>query len=163
MLVVQGFMPAEPPEVELDPYTPVTVTWARYGQTLDPPQYARCRQGRNYLELKFHPEAGDLLEAVLVSAADAIVAAGPLGQPADTPGCVVPLIEKGHRGAETPYLRVIVHDDALDLQIDDAAVERWVGSPRISFGLAGNEALCRIVISWSSEERRDFLDQLGLS
>jgi hypothetical protein len=56
--------------VDFNEYVPLTITWSGASEVLESPRYVELRGGNGYLELKFHPSSGILIEAVLAAASE---------------------------------------------------------------------------------------------
>jgi hypothetical protein len=140
-----------------DGYVPLTATWPSAGGLLDPPRYVRQQGANGYLELKFHPHTGILIEVVL-AAAPGIQAeqenlaprtGGPTGlMPVLDPGDTLPSL--GHR------LAVKAHPDYLYVCFGNEPGQ-WAGAGPVIFGLAQDQGLTAIAARWPDAERESVL------
>lgn len=160
MFLTAGAVSCPDPDIELDPYVPVTVYWPRSGALLDPPKYLRFHQGRNLLELKFHPEAGDLLELVLVSGVEARAVDENLGNVIEADEGVVPTIDPASAtSADGTHLAVDIYEDCLRLVLEsEASLDRWMGSKLIAFGLTSDSIVSEIRIMLNPMQRSSVLE-----
>ena len=160
MLLAVGAVSCPDPDVEFDAYIPITVYWPRSAALLDPPKYLRFRQGRNLLELKFHPKAGDLLELVLVSAPEARAVDETLGSVIGADEGVAPTIDPASaNSADGACLTIAIYEDCLKLVLEsEASVIRWIGSKLIAFGLTSDSVVSEIRIMLNPTQRSSVLE-----
>jgi hypothetical protein len=67
--------------VDFDKYVPLTATWSSASRVLDPPRYLALRDGNGYLEFKFHPSTGIMIEVVIATSTDIKVEQANLSPP----------------------------------------------------------------------------------
>jgi|SRR5215469_7670952 len=162
MFLAVGAVSCPGPDIEFDPYVPVTVYCPRSGTLLDPPKYLRFHEGRNLLELKFHPKAGDLLELVLVSAIDARVIDETLGSVIEAEEGVVPTIDPtSGNSADGTCLTIDIYEDHLKLGLEsEGSVIRWISSRLIAFGLTPDSVVSEIRIMLNPAVRSSLLESI---
>lgn len=78
-----------------DGYVPLTATWSSAGGLLDPPRYIELQDVNGYLELKFHPHTGILVEAVLAAAPGIQAGQGNLAPRIGGPAGLMPFLDPG--------------------------------------------------------------------
>jgi len=145
------------PEVEFDPYTPVTITWPGYHASLDAPSSVMIGTGGNYVELKYDASNGALVEVVLVSAATVTRSETSLGFDDDADP-VVPVIEVGpdKRTVDETPVRVTAYRDALEIRWADSPAP-LAGAGMVHFGQTDDGALSAIALSWDDRQREEFI------
>jgi hypothetical protein len=144
-------------DVEFDGYVPLTATWSTAGGLLDSPRYVELRSENGYLELKFHPHTGILIEAVLAAAPGMEIeqqALAPRNQGSDSPMPYLAPEETfpwaGTRLAIKAYLDYLYVSFGRD-------PEQWVGPGPVIFGLTEDQGLTAIAAQWTSAERHTVL------
>jgi hypothetical protein len=149
------------PEFEFDYDVPLTVTWNSYRRLLDRPAYAFLRTGPNLVEVKMHPDTGELVELIVVSG-EYEYSGGP-GRP-DAPGSgspCVPRIDLQRMGSnskgDVDGVSIVIHDDGVSV-IFGAAASQWVdGGQKVAFGLTDFGGLVGIFLHLDGPEREELL------
>ena len=161
MIRATGFAPAETPRIELDPYTPVTITWPRYDRLLETPRYAHAQQGQNFVEFTFHPESGELIEIVLTAAGDATVELQTVPPVALAAREAVPVVSWDELEPPGDHVSVTVFDDAVEVRgRGGVPPERVVASGPVAFEFGPDGELLRFILSLSEADRLEFLGSL---
>jgi hypothetical protein len=144
--------------VDFNEYVPLTITWSGASELLEPPRYVELRDGSGYLELKFHPTSGILIEVVLAAASEIQVEQAHLspGNSKDDAN-LMPFLDSG----DTVYgavgsLVVKAYSDYLCVSFGPDS-DHWVGSDPVLFGVAGEQTLAAVCARWTSSERESVL------
>lgn len=142
-----------PPEVVIDEYVPVTVTWPEAHRLLDPPRYRTYSGAGRLLELKFHPHRHQLLEVVLVSAAGIQRGEGSL-EPSSEGGVVTAcLSEDGPETEDGELSRLIAYDDCLVIGLAPKVPSSWVGTEPVLLGIDEASDVVALGVMWGPPER----------
>jgi len=143
--------------VDFNEYVPLTITWSNASEVLEPPRYVELRGANGYLELKFHPSSGILIEVVLAAASEIQVERASLS-PGNSKGAnLMPFIDSADTVGETEGLPVVkAYSDYLCVSFGPDP-DHWVGSDPVLFGLAGDQRLSAICARWTSSERESVL------
>jgi hypothetical protein len=146
-----------PADVEFDGYVPLTATWSTVDGLLDPPRYVELRDENGYFELKFHPQTGILIEAVLAAAPGMQIeqqALAPRNQGPDGP---MPYLSPDETFLWTGNrLAIRAYPDYLSVSFGHDP-EQWAGPGPVIFGLTKNQGLTAIAAQWSTAERESVL------
>jgi hypothetical protein len=143
--------------VDFSEYVPLTITWSSASQVLAPPRYVELRGGNVYLELKFHPDSGILIEVVLVAAAEIQVEQRNLSPGSSKDTNLMPFLDSGDTIGETGGLPVVkAYPDYLCVSFGPDP-DHWVGSDPVLFGLTAEQSLTAICARWTSSERESVL------
>lgn len=154
MITMRQVEIVEPVSVDYDEYVPLTVTWRNASEVLESPVYVVRRDENGYLELKFHPATGILIEVVLASAPGLIVEQMSLAPFSSEDARLMPFLDSSDSVPETESPLVIkAYSDYLHVCFGPAA-DRWAGSGPVLFGLAGDQSLAAICARWSDAERK---------
>jgi hypothetical protein len=141
-------------EVDFNEYVPLTITWSSANEVLEPPRYVELRGGNGYLELKFHPSSGILIEVVLAAASEIQIEQAHLspGNSKDDAD-LMPFLDSGDtvRQAEGSLV-VKAYSDYLCVSFGPDP-DHWVGSDPVLFGVAGEQNLAAVCARWTSSER----------
>lgn len=163
MISLRQVEAVESVNVDFNEYVPLTITWSSASEVLEPPRYFELRGGNGYLELKFHPASGILIEVVLVSAAEIqIEQRNPSpGNSKDTN--LMPFLDSSDTIRETEGLPIVkAYPDYLCVSFRPDP-DHWVGSDPVLFGLTAEQSLTAICARWTSSERElvlgDHLDE----
>ena len=114
--------------VDFSEYVPLTITWSSASQVLEPPRYVELRGGNVYLELKFHPDTGILIEVVLAAAAEIQVEQRNLSPGSSKDTNLMPFLDSGDTIGETGGLPVVkAYPDYLFISFGPDP-DHWVGS-----------------------------------
>jgi hypothetical protein len=144
--------------VDFNEYVPLTITWSGASELLEPPRYLELRDGNGYLELKFHPSSGILIEVVLAAASEIQVEQANLspGNSKDDAN-LMPFLDSGDtvREAEGPPV-VKAYSDYLCVSFGPDP-DHWIGSGPVLFGVAGEQNLAAVCARWTSSERESVL------
>jgi hypothetical protein len=140
-----------------DGYVPLTATWPGVGGLLDAPRCVRLQDANGYLELKFHPHTGILVEVVLAAAPGIRNEQGNLAPRISGPAGLMPFLDPadalpglGHQlviKAYPDYLCVCFGSDP----------GQWAGPGPVLFGLADDQRLTAIAAPWTGAERESVL------
>jgi len=143
--------------VDFNEYVPLTVTWSSAGELLEPPRYVELRNGNGYLELKFHPATGMLIEVVLAAAPGMQVVQGSLSPRNSEEVDLMPFLDSEDTLGETEHPLVVrAYSDYLYVSFGHDP-EQWVGSGPVLFGLAEKQSLAAICARWTGSERESVL------
>jgi hypothetical protein len=143
--------------VDFSEYVPLTITWSSASQVLEPPRYVVLQGGNAYLELKFHPDSGILIEIVLVAAAEIQVEQRNLSPGNSKDTNLMPFLDSGDTIDETGGLPVVkAYPDYLCVSFGPDP-DHWVGSDPVLLGLVGEQNLAAICARWTSSERESVL------
>jgi len=147
----------EPVNVEYDEYVPLTITWRNASEVLESPVYVVWRDENGYLEFKFHPSTGILVEVVLAAASGLIVEQMSLSPISSEDARLMPFLDSIDSVPETGSPLVIkAYQDYLYVSFGPDA-DRWSGSGPVLFGLAGPQGLAAICARWTASERESVL------
>jgi hypothetical protein len=144
--------------VEFNEYVPLTITWSSASEVLEPPRYVELQGERGYLELKFHPSSGILIEVVLAAASEIQVEQTHLspGNSEDDAN-LMPFLDSGDTVREAEGSPVVkAYSDYLCVCFGPDP-DHWVGSDPVLFGLEGEQSLAAICARWTSSERESVL------
>jgi hypothetical protein len=143
--------------VDFSEYVPLTITWSSASQVLEPPRYVELWGENAYLELKFHPDSGILIEVVLVAAAEIKVEQRNLSPGNSKDTNLMPFLDSGGTIGETGGLPVVkAYPDYLCVSFGPDP-DHWVGSDPVLFGLTAEQSLTAICARWTSSERESVL------
>jgi hypothetical protein len=143
--------------VEFDEYVPLTITWSSARGVLEPPRYVEMHDGSSYLEFKFHPSTGILIEVVL-AAATGIRVEQVILSPRNSEGIdLMPFLDSGDALPEADRPLVIkAYLDYLYISFGPDP-DQWVGSGPVLFGLATEQGVAAICARWTGAERESVL------
>ena len=144
--------------VDFNEYVPLTITWSGASELLEPPRYVELRDGNGYLELKFHPSSGILIEVVLAAASEIQVERAHLspGNSKDHAN-LMPFLDSGdtvHEAEGSPVVKAYSDYLCVSFGLDP---DHWVGSDPVLFGVAGEQTLAAVCARWTSSERESVL------
>jgi hypothetical protein len=145
--------------VDFNEYVPLTITWSGASELLEPPRYVELRGENGYLELKFHPSSGILIEVVLAAASEIQVEQAYLspGNSKDDDANLMPFLDSGDTVREVEGLPIVkAYSDYLYVSFGPDP-DHWVGSDPVLFGVAGEQNLAAICARWTSSERESVL------
>jgi hypothetical protein len=143
--------------VEFNEYVPLTITWSGSNELLEPPRYVELHGVNVYLELKFHPSSGILVEVVLAAASEIQVEQASLSPSNSNDANLMPFIYSGDTVRETGEPPVVkAYSDYLCVSFGPDP-DHWVGSDPVLFGVAGEQCLAAICARWTSSERESVL------
>jgi hypothetical protein len=143
--------------VDFNEYVPLTITWSSASEVLEPPRYVELRGVNGYLELKFHPSSGILIEVVLAAASEIQVEQANLSPGNSKDAKLMPFIDSGDTVRETGGPPVVkAYSDYLCVSFGPDP-DHWVGSDPVLFGLAREQGLSAICARWTSSERESVL------
>jgi hypothetical protein len=147
----------EPVNIDFNEYVPLTITWSSASGLLDPPRYVELRSGNSYLELKFHPSTGILIEVVLAAASEIQVEQTNLSPENSNQANLMPFLDFGdtvREAGESPSVNA--YPDYLCVSFGPDP-DHWVGADPVLFGLARGRGLAAICARWTSSERESVL------
>lgn len=157
MIIMRQVEIVEPVSIEYNEYVPFTVTWRNASEVLESPVYVVRRNENGYLEFKFHPSTGILIEVVLAAASGLIVEQMSLSPLSSEDAGLMPFLDSIDSVPETGSPLVIkAYPDYLYVSFGPDA-DRWVGSGPFLFGLAGEQSLAAICARWTGSERESVL------
>ena len=157
MIVVRQVEALGSVNVDFNEYVPLTITWSSASEVLEPPRYVEVQGVNNYLELKFHPSSGMLIEVVLASASEIHVEQANLSPGNSKDANLMPFLEPGNTVRETGRSPVVkAYSDYLCVSFGPGP-DHWVGSDPVLFGLAGEQRLAAICARWTRSERESVL------
>ena len=143
--------------VDFNEYVPLTITWSSASEALEPPRYVELRGENGYLELKFHPSSGILIEVVLAAASEIQVEQTNLFPDNLEDANLMPFLDSGDTVCETGGLPVVkAYSDYLCVSFGPDP-DHWVGSDPVLFGVAGKQNLAAVCARWTSSERESVL------
>jgi hypothetical protein len=143
--------------VDFNEYVPLTVTWSSASVLLEPPKYVELRDGNGYLEFKFHPSTGILIEVVLAAAPGIQVERGSLSPRTLEDVNLMPFLDSGDTFAETRHTLIVkAYSDYLYVSFGHDP-DQWVGSGPVLFGVAEKQNLAAICARWTASERESVL------
>jgi hypothetical protein len=143
--------------VDFNEYVPLTITWSSASEALEPPRYVELRGENGYLELKFHPSSGILIEVVLAAASEIQVEQTNLFPDNSEDANLMPFLDSGDTVCETGGLPVVkAYSDYLCVSFG-ADPHHWVGSDPVLFGVASKQNLAAVCARWTSSERESVL------
>jgi hypothetical protein len=143
--------------VDFDEYVPLTITWSNASGVLETPSYVELRGENGYLEFKFHPSTGILIEVVLAAAPGVRVEQVNLSPRDSNDVNLMPFLDSGDAIHETESPLIIkAYPDYLYISFGPNP-DQWVGSGPVLFGLAGEQSLTAICARWTGSERESVL------
>jgi hypothetical protein len=143
--------------VDFNEYVPLTITWSSASEVLEPPRYVEMPGGNGYLELKFHPSSGILIEVILAAASEIQVEQTNLSPGNSKDENLMPFLDSGDTVREMGGSPVVkAYSDYLCVSFGPDP-DHWVGSDPVVFGLAGEQSLTAICARWTSSERESVL------
>jgi hypothetical protein len=143
--------------IEYNEYVPLTVMWRTASEVLEAPVYVVWRDENGYLELKFHPSTGILIEVVLAAAAGLIVEQTSLSPISSEDASLMPFLDSSDITPETGSpLAIKAYSDYLYVSFCQDA-DRWAGSGPVLFGLADEQNLAAVCTRWTDSERKSVL------
>jgi hypothetical protein len=143
--------------VDFNEYVPLTITWSSASEVLEAPRYVELQGVNSYLELKFHPSSGILIEVVLASASEIHVEQTNLSPGNSKDANLIPFLEPGGTVDETGGSPVVkAYSDYLCVSFGPGP-DHWVGSDPVLFGVAGEQRLAAICARWTRSERESVL------
>ena len=124
---------------------------------LDPPRYVELRSANSYLELKFHPSTGILVEVVLAAASKIQVEQTNLSPENSNQANLMPFLDFGDTARETGESPIVkAYPDYLCVSFGPDP-DHWVGADPVLFGLVGDRGLAAICARWTSSGRESVL------
>ena len=143
--------------VDFDEYVPLTITWSSARGLLEPPRYAEMHGQNGYLEFKFHPSTGMLIEVVLAAASGIRIEQANLSPHNSAGTSLMPFLDSGDTLLETEYpLAIKAYLDYLCVSFGPD-LDQWIGSGPVLFGLATEQSLAAICARWTGAERESVL------
>ena len=147
----------EPVNIDFNEYVPLTITWSSASGLLDPPRYVELRSANSYLELKFHPSTGILVEVVLAAASKIQVEQTNLSPENSNQANLMPFLDFGDTARETGESPIVkAYPDYLCVSFGPDP-DHWVGADPVLFGLVGDRGLAAICARWTSSGRESVL------
>lgn len=158
MIALRQVEALESVNVEFNEYVPLTITWSSASEVLEPPRYLELRGVNGYLELKFHPSSGILIEVVLAAASEIQVEQVNLSPGNSKDANLMPFLDSGDTVPDTGGSPVVkAYSDYLCVSFGPDP-DHWVGSDPVLFGLAGEQQrLAAICARWTRSERESVL------
>jgi hypothetical protein len=157
MIIMRQVEIAEPVSIEYNEYVPLTITWPNASEVLEPPVYVVRQDENGYLEFKFHPSTGILIEIVLTAAPGLTVEQTSLAPLSPEDASLMPFLDSTDSAPETGSPLVIkAYPDYLYVSFGPDA-DLWTGSGPVLFGLAGEQSLTAICARWTGSERESVL------
>jgi len=139
--------------VDFNEYVPLTITWSGASGLLERPRYVELRDGNGYLEFKFHPSTGILIEVVLAAAPGIEVEQGSLSPRSSEDVDLMPFFDSGDTLHETGRPLIIkAYSDYLYVSFGHDP-DQWVGSGPVLFGLTEEQSLAAVCARWTGSER----------
>ena len=157
MISLRQVVAPESVDVDFNEYVPLTITWSSASSVLQPPRYVELQGENGYLELKFHPSSGILIEVVLAAASEIQVEQTNLAPENSKDANLMPFLDPGDTVRETGESPVVkAYSDYLCVSFGPDP-DHWVGSDPVLFGLTGEQSLTAICTRWTSSERESVL------
>ena len=157
MITMRQVKALESVNVDFDEYVPLTITWSNANTVLETPRYVEVRDQNGYLEFKFHPSTGILIEVVLAAAPGVRVELVNLSPCNSEDVDLMPFLDSGDAARETSRSLVIkAYPDYLYVSFGPDP-DQWVGSGPVLFGLAEKRSLTAICARWTGSERDSVL------
>lgn len=145
------------PDVEFDAYVPLTATWSIANALLDPPRLTALQDENGYLELKFHPDTGILVEVVLASAPGIHVEQGRLDPRIQASADLMPHLDSSDNfPAPGDRLVIRAYQDYLYISFG-RDLGQWAGTDPLIFGVDGEQRLTAIAVRWTGTDRKSVL------
>ena len=157
MITMRYVKAPESVNVDFNEYVPLTITWSSASGVLEPPRYVELRDENGYLEFKFHPSTGILIEVVLAAAPGIQVEQANLSPRNSEDVNLMPFLDSADtiRGTERPLV-IKAYSDYLYVSFGPDP-DQWVGSGPVLFGLAEEQILAAICVGWTGSERESVL------
>jgi hypothetical protein len=115
------------------------------------------QNGSSYLEFKFHPFTGILIEVALVAASEIQVEKVNLSPLILEDVNLMPFLDSGDSTPESRNPLVVkAYSDYLYVSFGPDS-DQWVGPGPVLFGLDGERGLAAICASWTGSERESVL------
>lgn len=168
MITMRQVEAHESVSVDFNEYVPLTITWSGASEVLDPPRYVEVRDRGGYLEFKFHPSTGILIEVVLAVASEIQVEQVNLSpRNSEEDVNLMPILDSSDTIGEMGRRLVIkAYSDYVYVSFGPDP-DQWVGSGPVLFGLAGERIFTAFCARWTDSERESVLaghlNQAGLS
>lgn len=160
MIGVTGWVPsAGTPDIEVDPYVPVTVTFPGYRHP-EPPRSVVLRGtgGGGIVELKVRAATGELVEVVVPSGVPA-EAAGAFGAvPLEHEDAVPVLAFPDDSPTYDAEVALAVREDAVEIRLSDTAPAVFGGTQDVRFGCGEDGELALIVVRVSADQVAELLE-----
>jgi hypothetical protein len=157
VIILRQVEALESVDVDFNKYVPLTITWSSASGVLEPPSYVELHGVNGYLELKFHPYSGILIEVVLAAASEIQVEQANLSPGNSNDANLMPFLDSSDTVRETGGSPVVkAYSDYLCVSFGPDP-DHWVGSDPVLFGLAGEQSLTAICARWTSSERESVL------
>jgi hypothetical protein len=146
------------PDIEVDPYVPVTATFPGYRTYADAPRSVVLRGAGAIVELKVRAATGELVEVVVPSGVP-VGAAGAFGVVVLGHEDVVPLLafpdDAATYEAETG---LSVREDAVEIRLSADAPVVFGGTAEVRFGCGEDGGLVLIVVAVSAAQAAELLE-----
>lgn len=157
MITMRRVEAFESVDVDFNEYVPLTITWSGASAILEPPRYAELRDENGYLEFKFNPSTGSLIEVVLATASRIQVEHANLSPRISEDVNLMPFLNSGDTICEAEGPLVIkAYLDYLYISFGPDP-DQWVGSGPVLFGLVTEHNAAAICARWTSSERESVL------
>lgn len=157
MITMRQVESLAPASVDYDEYVPLTIAWRNASEVLDQPVYVTWRDGDGFLEFKFDPATGILIEVVLAAISRLTVEQMSLSPVSSEDASLMPFLDSGDAVPETGSPLVIkAYSDYLCVSFGPDP-DRWVGSSPVLFGLTDSQSLAAICTRWTDSERESIL------
>lgn len=160
MIGVTGWVPAPgAPDIEVDPYVPVTVTFPGYRHPEAPRSVVLHRPGGGgIVELKVRAATGELVEVVVPSGVPAEVAGSFGGVPLEEQDAVPVLAFPDDSPTYDAEVALSVREDAVEIRLSEAAPATFGGTRDVRFGCGENGELVLIVVRVSADQVAELLE-----
>jgi hypothetical protein len=143
--------------VDFNEYVPLTITWGNASRVLESPSYTELQDESGYLEFKFHPSTGILIEVVLAAASRIQVEQVNLNPSILEDANLMPFLDSVNGMPEIVVPLVIkAYSDYLYVSFGPEP-DQWVDSGPVLFGLVGEQSLTAICARWTGPERESVL------
>jgi hypothetical protein len=157
MITMRQVEELESADVDFDEYVPVTITWSSARSVLEAPRYVELRDENGYLEFKFDPFTGILIELVLAAATVIQVEEENLSPGSPEDANLMPFLDSSDTTSGIRHPLVIrAYPDYLYVSFGPDP-DQWVGSGQVLFGLAREQGFAAICASWTASERASVL------
>ncbi|MCX5300298.1 hypothetical protein OG898_28080 [Streptomyces sp. NBC_00193] len=141
------------PQVEVDEYVPVTLTWPRYHTVSEPPASMMLELEGCLFEVKTDRSNGELIELILVDVQrkNLVRVPAPLEWQDFTPG--VPCLNSEEEPEESANsMQARLHPNGFHMTLRSEKVTQWIGDQNCIFGFSSSDRLANILIRLSPED-----------
>jgi hypothetical protein len=162
MIAVTGWVPVSGvPDIAVDPYVPVTVTFPGYHKP-EPLRSVVLRGagGSGIVEIKVHAATGELVEVVVPAGAlnEATGSSGSVSVSPEHQDAVPVLAFPDDSATYDADVMLSVHDDAVEIRIAAGVPATFGGTPEVCFGSGDAGELVTIAVQVSADQAAELLE-----